>query len=1370
MDAYELEAPEAALQSPDQVPLSPVPAPVYLKLRALIEEEEDPEEVPRKTQRRSPLRRKRRSSHLLPIPHQLDYTLTYHLSWVAAPTPSLPPPCPLSPLSSLLPRIPSSPLLLPSPTHRIMIPETDMPPRKRAIFAAPSHRKKDTTYQCHIFTRKRVSMIPNTAYQPSAIRRIHDDNYAEIRRYLYFGNVYRFDYKLCAYSKGYTPICCIGPTQYGIRRIDLTTQNNVLILHSKRRICSSKQYGVFCNLFDFETPLYEAFNDFNYILKIDKDLFTFDIQVTGTYEEYELNNPLTRDLKEPWLDNGVPYQLCDHICEPYHFKNEITKCPTCSSDVDGFCNGGELPGMVRVGSMTYFQDHKCFGNFHELDYNILVKLQECWWKINADEVAPFTRSESYGHESYANIKTEWAHDPYLEDDEDDEEEEEHLASADSSAVPIVDHVLPAGDAEALEANEPTHAPGSPIIIPLSQTCLRRAQKTVRPEPPMSVSMEACIARHAALPSLPLLVPSLPLHLPSPLTTSPTDTGAPLGYREARIRMRALLPSTSPRTDTPEADMPPQKRACLTTPILGFEIRESSAAGYGITDTWDEIVDTLMEIAPTTLEGVNERVTELDTTVMHRTDEFEIRFEEAQDDRALLRARVNTLFRDRLDHRRTAMLMDREAMYAREAWAFSMDRSSAIAAYDRTLETQALIDRGVAAALAERNANRSRNGDNINDSGTGDRRQMTTPRECTYTNFLKCQPISFQGTEGVVGLTRWLEKMESIFQISNYTVAYQDVAYAMPWATLKRMITDKYCPRGEIQKLESEYWNLKVKERYIGGLPNMIHGSVKASKPQSMQKAIKFATEMMDKKMLTHAERDKKTYGGTKPLCPKCNYHHDGPCEPKCTNCKKIGHLVYDCKGRPAATNNNSQRTQGVNARGITCFECGVQGHYKSECPKLKNGNQGNQTGNGNVVARAYAVGTAGTNPNLNVVTGTFLLNNHYALILFDTGADRSFVSTAFSSLIDIIPTTLDHGYDVELDDGRIIWVNTLIRGCTLNFLNHPFNIDLMPVEMGNFDVIIGTDWLVKYHAIIVCDEKLVRVPFGDENLIFHDDGSNNRHEGSSVRSEDLDALSVRNKAQTEAMKPENLKYEDVGGMLVENSKDQEKPGRRSWNRDNITMAFVTKLPKTQSGNGTIWVVVDRLTKSAHFLPMKETDPMDKLARLYLKEVVTRHGILVSIICDRDPSYHASIKAASFEALYGQKFRSPVCWAKSYADVRRKPLEFQVSDRVMLKVSLWKGVVHFGKREKLNPRYIEPFKVLAKVGTVAYRLKIPEQLSIVHSMFHVSNLKKCLSDEPLEISLDEVHIDDKLCFVEEPVEIMDREVKRLRQSGILVIKV
>ncbi|GJU21688.1 putative reverse transcriptase domain-containing protein [Tanacetum coccineum] len=314
--------------------------------------------------------------------------------------------------------------------------------------------------------------------------------------------------------------------------------------------------------------------------------------------------------------------------------------------------------------------------------------------------------------------------------------------------------------------------------------------------------------------------------------------------------------------------------------------------------------------------------------------------------------------------------------------------------------------------------------------------------------------------------------------SHVKTTTHEAAHAMPWRTLKKMMTDKYCPRGEIKKLEFEMWNLKVKgndvvaysqrfqelalmcdrmfpeeidqvEKYVGGLPDTIHGSVMATKPKTMQDAIEFATELMDKKINTWAERqadnkrksddtarnnqnqqpnkrqntgrayaagndDRRPYGGPRPLCSKCNYHHDGPCAPKCHKCHRFGHLGR-CARIPQMFN-----TTGVNES--ACFKMWCTGPFRKDCPKWKEQQQ-----------PVY-------------------------------GADRSFVSTAFSSRIVITPTALDHDYNVELSrDGQI------------------------------FCVIIGMDWLAKYHAVIVCAEKIVRIPFGDEILIVRGDGSSNKH-------------------------------------------------------------------------------------------------------------------------------------------------------------------------------------------------------------------------------------------------------------------------------------
>ncbi|GJT06778.1 putative reverse transcriptase domain-containing protein [Tanacetum coccineum] len=853
------------------------------------------------------------------------------------------------------------------------------------------------------------------------------------------------------------------------------------------------------------------------------------------------------------------------------------------------------------------------------------------------------------------------------------------------------------------------------------------------------------------------------------------------------------------------------------------------------------------------------------------------------------------------------------------------------------------------------------------------------RECTYLDFMKCQPLNFKGTEGVVELTQWIKKMETVFRISNCSMENQIkfstctpiwempltwwslhvrlivmiIAIAIPGLIRRRKMTDKLLPKTGLKETrEVERRKLKVTEsdkieKYVGDLPDMIHGSVVSSKPKTMQKATEMAIENTGRAYAAGTV-EKKPYGDPNPYAQNA-----------IITTMVHGHWV------------------GSEAYLFLVWS-----------PRRL------QVGGGNAPAKVYTVGHAGTNPDSNIVTDPKLL-----------------------LLLTTCPNSLFNG--VKLADGRIIGLNTILRGCTLNILNHPFNINLMPVELGSFDAIIGMDLLVKYQEIIVCAEKIICIPWGNETLIVHGDGSNQGNEallhiisytktqeymlngcpiflahvtmkgtedkskekgledvpivrdfpdvfpedfsglpptrqvefqinlipgvapipkvqflghvidsqglagyyrrfikgflkiakqmtkltqkkvkvsggvetrnsiqivkrrclgvvlmqrekviayasrqlkiheknytthglelGAVVMEEQEPPLRVRAlvmtiglnlpkqilDAQTEARKLENIKNEDVGGVGY-------------YAMDNITMDFVTKLPKSSQGYDTIWVIVERLTSL-----------MDKFARMYLKEVVTRHGIPLSIIFDGDPrfasnfwrslqnalgtsldmstayhpqtdgqsertiqtledmlrayaidfgkgrvnhfplvefsynnSYHASIKAAPFEALYSRKCRSlsshkrkirtdAVCgsrWRSSTTCpeiVQEKTLirrSNQVGDKVMLKVSPWKGVIRFGKRGKFNPRYIGPFKMLEKVGSVAYKLELPQELSRVHNTFHVSNLKKCYADEPLAVLLDGLHFDDKLQFVEERVEIMDCEVKRLKQSRIPLVKV
>nr|GEW18887.1 putative reverse transcriptase domain-containing protein [Tanacetum cinerariifolium] len=860
------------------------------------------------------------------------------------------------------------------------------------------------------------------------------------------------------------------------------------------------------------------------------------------------------------------------------------------------------------------------------------------------------------------------------------------------------------------------------------------------------------------------------------------------------------------------------------------------------------------------------------------------------------------------------------------------------------------------------------------------------------------------------------------------------------------------------------------DKYISGLPDNIHGNVMSARPKTLDETIELANDLMDQKLRTYAERQNE-------------------------NKRKVDYSSRNNQQQPHKKQNVARLLALVKRRFILGTYLCAQRHIKKIFPKLKN--RGNGIRKGVAQGRAYALGGRDASPDSNIITGTFLLNNRYAKILFDTGADRSFVSTTFSALIDITHTTLENHYDVELADGKIIGVNTIIHGCTLNFMNHPFNIDLMHVPLAQGYLSKGCDVFLahittreakdksegkrledvpivrdfpevfpkdlpgipparqvefqinfvpgvapvapapyrlapskikelakqlqelsdkgfirpnsspwgapvlfvkkkdgpfrmyidyrelnkltvknRYHQLRVHEEDIPKtafrtryghyefqvMPFGLTNvptifmdlmnrvckpyldkfkIVFIDDkliSSKNKEEHEEHLKLILELLKKEelyakfSKCEFWILKVQFLRHMidskgiHVDPAKIESIKDWASPKsptkihqylgltgyyRRfieafskiaksmtkltqknvkfDWGKkeeatfqliksyaahpfwpclkDQKTSLFITMLrirvseileahtkalkPENLSAEDVGGMLRKDLPKEKleppHFLPMRENDPMEKLVKLYIKEVVTRHGfgtrldmstayhpetdgqsertiqtledMLHACVIDFEKSwdrhlplvefsynnsYHTNIKVAPFEVLYGRKFRSLVCWEevrdaqltgpkiihettkkiiqiksriqaahdrqKSYTDLKRKSMDFQVGDMVMLKVSPWKGVVRFGKRGKLNPRYIGPFKVLSKVGDVAYRIELPPQLSRVHNTFHVSNLKKCMSDESLVIPLEELRVDDKLHFMEEPVEVMDREIKQLKRSHIPIIKV
>nr|GEY80666.1 putative reverse transcriptase domain-containing protein [Tanacetum cinerariifolium] len=685
----------------------------------------------------------------------------------------------------------------------------------------------------------------------------------------------------------------------------------------------------------------------------------------------------------------------------------------------------------------------------------------------------------------------------------------------------------------------------------------------------------------------------------------------------------------------------------------------------------------------------------------------------------------------------------------------------------------------------------------------------------------------------------------------------------------------------------------------------------------------------------------RSYVGTLPKCNRCNLNHTGHCPPKCQRCQRLGHYEADCKVKLPGIEDNPLRN-------VTYYGYGRKGHLRHTCPMGRN--QQNERAR----VRAYVV-VENPQQNPNVVTGMFLLNDHNASVLFDSGAKRSFVSIEFTPFKNISPVALDTSYDVELVDGKIIVRIPLPSGEILEIHGErpkkdPKSLSCIKADEARLDDIRTVcdflekelnmrqrRWIellsdyeceIKYHpgkANVVADALSRKERLKPRREMIMDEAHTSRysvHPGADKMYHDL-----RDLYWWPGMKRDIAEYVSkcltCSKIKAEHQKPLgllQEPEFLEWKWEKITMDLVTKFPKSSSGHDAIWVVVDRLTKSAHFLPIREDCKTEKLARIYINEIVARHGVPVSIILDRDGrftshlwqalqkalgtklnmstayhpktdgqsertiqtlkdmlracvmdfggswdthlplkalgtklnmstayhpktdgqsertiqtledmlracvmdfggswdthlplvkfsynnNYHKSIKCAPFEALYGRKYRSPVIWTeigesqligpkivqettkkifqikerlktarsrhKSYDDKRQKPLEFKVEDRVLLKVSPWKGVVRFGKKRKLTPRYVGPFEVVEHFGRVAYQLKLPEELSCIHDTFHVSNLKKSLAKSDAQIPLEEIKFDENLCFVEEPIEIVERDVKKLKRRRIPLVKV
>ncbi|GJV88352.1 putative reverse transcriptase domain-containing protein [Tanacetum coccineum] len=706
--------------------------------------------------------------------------------------------------------------------------------------------------------------------------------------------------------------------------------------------------------------------------------------------------------------------------------------------------------------------------------------------------------------------------------------------------------------------------------------------------------------------------------------------------------------------------------------------------------------------------------------------------------------------------------------------------------------------------------------------------------CSYKAFMACNPRDYDGK-----VARGYE-----------------AAMGMTWVEFKALLVEEFCPSNEMEKLKSKFWNHTMVGDNHAGYTNWFH---------KLAKLVPHLSAILNAEILT----DEAVRYGT--LTRSCEKRKEVEETSKQGGSWKDNKKVKIGKGFVAIA---PPRNENVGSYS-KCAKCSAD-HPKENCLALE-GNQNTRNNGNQARGRAFNVNAVNALQDPNVVTGTFYLNDHFAIVLFDSGADFSFISTKFAPLLNVKPSIVSPGYVIEVVIGIPLKVvryfesqgertlggtKTLmsmrahgpelsdilvVRDFTDVFPEDlsrlppqrqvEFHIDLIPgatpatksphspwgapvsfikkkdgllrmcidyrelnkLTVKNryplpridelFDQFQGACYFSKivlwsgYHQLRVHEDDIPKTAFRtrykhfefrlrriitDHEMVLGAEEGEIAINGIHMDPSKIEA--VKNwKAPTTPSeirsflglagyyRPEWKRFkgrEWLAGKITKIRRNGSKEDQGfviyGSHMGSLWEGWIYNLWMSHKTRYSVHLGANKMYHDLQDMYWCRDYSMEKLARLYIDEIVERHGVPVSIISDQDDG--------SFRI--NEKLKAARDRQKRYVDNRRKPLEFEVGDQVLLKVSPWKGVIRFGKKGKLAPRYVRPFEILERIGPVAYRLRLPKELSEVHNAFHVSNLKKCLADANLHVPLDEIKIDKTLHFVEEPVEIMDREVKTL----------